>query len=151
MGRSQETFNKKEREKKKLKKKQDKQDKKEERKASAAKSQNFEEMLAYVDENGNISSTPPDPKKKKEIKQEDIQIAIDKHENVDPSEDVREGTVIFFNESKGFGFIKDSQTQESIFVHIQGLIDPIQAKDKVSFQITTTPKGYSAVDVRAIH
>ena len=64
MGKSQETFSKKEKEKKRIKKKQDKDQKKEERKANAVKGKTLEEMFAYVDENGNISTTPPDPNKK---------------------------------------------------------------------------------------
>ena len=64
MSKSQETWNKKEAEKKRAKKKQDKEQKKEERKANAGGSSSFEDMLAYVDEYGNITSTPPDPLKK---------------------------------------------------------------------------------------
>lgn len=150
MGKSQETFNKKEKEKKRLKKKQDKEEKKEERRANSNKGQSFEEMLAYVDENGNISLTPPDPKKKKTIKQEDIQIGISKHEGVEPPEDIRRGIVTFFNESKGYGFIKDQQTQESIFVHIKGLVDPIKEKDKVTYEIEMTQKGPNAVEVKTV-
>lgn len=150
MGKSQETFNKKEKEKKKQKKKQDKEEKKEERKANAKKGQTFEDMLAYVDENGNISSTPPDPKKKKAVKQEDIQLGIAKLEDAEPAETIRKGTVTFFNESKGYGFIKDQQSQESIFVHIKGLIDPIQEKDKVTFEVEKTPKGPNAVRVKKV-
>ena len=65
MARSKETFNKREKEKKRLKKQQEKREKMEERKANAQKVSSFEQMLAYVDENGNLSSTPPDPKKRK--------------------------------------------------------------------------------------
>ncbi|HSY62922.1 MAG TPA: hypothetical protein VK796_13650, partial [Cytophaga sp.] len=68
MSKSQETWNKKEAEKKRAKKKQDKEQKKEERKANAGNSSSFEDMLAYVDEYGNITSTPPDPLKKIVIK-----------------------------------------------------------------------------------
>ena len=65
MGKSQETFNKKEKEKKRLKKSQEKQQRREERKLKPKGG--FESMMAYVDENGNISDTPPDPLKKKKI------------------------------------------------------------------------------------
>ena len=71
MARSSETFNKKEKEKKRLKKHQDKREKAEDRKANSDKGKTLEEMLAYVDENGNISSTPPDINKKKKINSED--------------------------------------------------------------------------------
>ena len=75
MGKSQETFSKKEKEKKRLKKRQEKLAKREERKSNPKKS--FEEMIAYVDENGNLSDTPPDlTKKKKPIKAEDIELGI---------------------------------------------------------------------------
>lgn len=60
MARSKETFNKREKEKKRLKLRQEKQEKREERKANTAKGKPLEEMLAYIDENGNISSVPPD-------------------------------------------------------------------------------------------
>ena len=65
MGKSQETFNKKEKEKKRKKKKQEKQQRKEERKANSGGGE-LENMMAYVDEFGNITETPPDPTAKKE-------------------------------------------------------------------------------------
>ena len=73
MGRSQETFGKKEREKKRLKKKQEKGLRKEQRKANATGG-DFESMLAYVDENGHIVDTPPDPAKRTKIKAENISL-----------------------------------------------------------------------------
>jgi hypothetical protein len=59
MAKSKETFGKKQKEKQRLKKRQDKQQKMEERKANSKKGKSLNEMLAYVDENGNLSSTPP--------------------------------------------------------------------------------------------
>src|SRR5437899_1216434 len=117
MGRSVETFSKKEREKKKFKKQQDKKEKAEERKANSDKGKGLEDMMAYIDDNGNISSTPPDPSKKRKIITEDIQISVPKQGNLPPEDLIRTGVVSFFNESKGYGFIKDLQSQESIFVH----------------------------------
>ncbi len=58
------------------------------------------------------------------------------------------GTVKFFNTDKGFGFIKDDQTQEDIFVHISGLIDTIQEDDAVSYDVEQGQKGLNAVSVR---
>jgi hypothetical protein len=79
MARSSETFSKKENEKKRLKKKKDKEQKKEERKANEGKAKSFDDMIAYVDEFGNLSSTPPDPTKKKAvINVDDIQIGVAK-------------------------------------------------------------------------
>mgnify|MGYP003575784669 CR=1 FL=1 len=149
MAKSTETFNKKEKEKKRLKKQQEKRERSEERKASSNKGKGLEDMLAYVDENGNISSTPPDPNKKKKINAEDIQIGVAKQEAVE-YETVRQGTVTFFNESKGYGFIKDSQTQESVFVHINGLAQPIKENDKVTFETEMGQKGLNAIKVTKV-
>ncbi|MFN6945873.1 MAG: cold-shock protein [Cytophagaceae bacterium] len=150
MAKSRETYNKKEKEKKRLKKKQEKSEKKEERKANSSKGNDLEDMMAYVDENGNISSTPPDPTKKKAIiNHENIKIGISRQEDIEV-EAIRKGTVSFFNDSKGFGFIKDHETQESVFVHINGLVDSIKERDKVTFEVEMTPKGASAIGVKLI-
>lgn len=58
------------------------------------------------------------------------------------------GTVKFFNDSKGFGFIKDSQSNEEIFVHISGLIDDIREDDEVTFETAQGKKGLNAVNVK---
>lgn len=145
-----ETFSKKEKEKLRQKKRKDKQEKKEDRKATAQKGQPLELMLAYVDENGNIVSTPPDPRKKKQINEEDIQLGAAR-QTEGPAEDViRQGVVTFFNASKGYGFIKDLQSQDSVFVHINALTEPINEQDKVTFSTTMTPKGANAVDVKKV-
>lgn len=150
MGRSQETFSKKEREKKKQKKRQDKEEKKEERKAQAKKGKSLEDMMAYIDEDGNISATPPDPKKKKVFKQEDVQIGVPKLEDRDPADLIRKGVVAFFNDDKGFGFIRDLETQERVFVHVNRLSVRIKENDKVSFEVEMGPKGPAAVNVTLI-
>ena len=69
-----ETFGKKEREKKRDQKKKEKERRKADRKANAKPGKTLEEMMAYIDENGNITSTPPDATKKKVIKESDIVI-----------------------------------------------------------------------------
>ncbi|MEP6676041.1 MAG: cold shock domain-containing protein [Ferruginibacter sp.] len=148
MARSQETFGKKEKEKKRLKQRQDKQEKKEERKANGTKARSLDDMMAYIDENGNISSTPPDPNKKKVFKQEDMQIAVPKYVPGEEADAVRTGIVTFFNDAKGFGFIRDLQTQESVFVHINQLSAPVKENEKVSFEVQMGPKGASAVNVQ---
>jgi cold shock CspA family protein len=148
MGRSQETYNKKEKEKKRLKKKKEKQQKKEDRKAGSEKGKSLEDMLAYVDEEGNITSTPPDPSKKRKIKAEDIEIGVSRKEDPDPADLIRKGTVTFFNGSKGYGFIKDHDSQESIFVHVNGLTEPVNEGDKVIFETEMGQKGLNAVRVK---
>jgi len=145
MGKSQETFKKKEKEKKKLKKRKEKQAKKEERKAAGT--QDFDDMIAYVDENGVIVDTPPDPAKKEKVKAEDIVLGIPpkSEEDIDP---IHHGKVEFFNDEKGFGFIKENETNEKYFVHVTGLIDEIQENDKVSFELEQGKKGLDAVRVK---
>jgi len=141
-----ETFAKKEKEKKKAKEKQDKAEKMRDRKANNTKGKNLEDMMAYLDENGNISSTPPDPKKRKEIALEDIQLGAAKFK--EPEEVIRTGTITYFNESKGYGFISDSQSKENVFLHVNQLSQLVKERDRVTFEIERTPKGLSAVRVK---
>ncbi len=144
-----ESWNKKEREKKKQKEKQDKAERMKERKEKGGKS-GLDDMMAYVDENGNISDTPPDPSKRKEIKLEDIEIGVPQY--VPPTEEelTRKGKITFFNHAKGFGFIKDQQSQESIFVHANNLSGEFKENDKVSFETEMGPKGPYAVNVKLL-
>lgn len=149
MGRSQETFGKKDNEKKRAKKKTEKEERKAERQANAKSGASLEEMFAYVDENGNITSTPPDPTKKRVIKDEEIQISVRKQEDREPEDTQRSGAVTFFNTSKGYGFIRDAQTQESIFVHANALGGlTLHENDKVTFEVEMGPKGPNAVRVK---
>jgi cold shock CspA family protein len=148
MGKPIETFSKKEREKKKFKKQLDKKDKAEERKANSNKGKSLEDMMAYIDENGNITSSPPDPNKKKIMNAEDIQIGVPKQENLAFADPVRNGIVAFYNESKGYGFINDLASQESIFVHANGLTQAIQENDKVTFETEQGAKGLNAIKVK---
>ena len=150
MAKSKETFDKKEKEKKRAKQRQNKAEKMEERRANAKKGKSLEEMMAYIDENGNLSSTPPDPRMKKVFKQEDMQIGVPKYDPADAPDPVRTGVVTFFNDTKGFGFIKDMQTQESVFVHVNQLSERICENDKVNFEVQMGPKGASAINVKKI-
>lgn len=63
---------------------------------------------------------------------------------------MKEGIVKFFNESKGFGFIKDKSTSEEYFVHVSGLIDKIKQDDEVSFELKQGKKGLNAVNVKLL-
>lgn len=147
MARSTETFNKKEREKKRQKKSLDKKEKAQDRKANATKGKSLDEMMAYIDEYGNITSTPPDPSRKLKVNSQDIQIAVPKQETI-VEDIVRTGIVAFFNEAKGYGFIKDMQSQESIFVHANALSEPIKENNKVTFEVEPGQKGPTAVKVK---
>ena len=150
MAKSQETYSKREKEQKKLKKRQEKEEKREERKANSSKGKTFEEMLAYVDENGNLSSTPPDPNKRKVINLEDIQLGARKQEVIEPADIIRKGTVTFYNDAKGYGFIKDERSQESIFFHANGLLSQVKERDKVSFEVEMGQKGPNALKVTLV-
>lgn len=147
MGRSQETFSKKEKEKKRIAKRKNKEEKKEERKANNLSGKGLDDMLAYVDENGELVDTPPDPNNKVEVNLADIQIGIPKEEDREPVEVIRKGIVSFFNEAKGYGFIRDLKSQESIFVHINALKEPLKENNKVTFEVTKGPKGLTAINV----
>jgi cold shock CspA family protein len=147
MGKSQETWNKKEREKQKQKARKEKEERRKERKQNA-KDGNLENMLAYIDENGNISPTPPDPRKKIVVNAEDIEIGVPKQKPIDPKDLIRKGKVTFFNDAKGYGFIRDHQSGESLFVHVNSCAEPIQQHSDVSFEIEMGPKGASAVNVK---
>ena len=147
MGRSTETFSKKEKEKARLKKAKEKKEKAEDRKANGSKGKSLEDMMAYIDEHGNITSTPPDPSKKIRINAEDIPTGVAKQEDV-PYDAVRNGIVSFFNEAKGYGFIKDMQTQESVFVHINSLTEPLKENNLVTFETEQGKKGLSAINVK---
>jgi cold shock CspA family protein len=137
-------------EKRRLKKKKEKDQKREERKANAKKGQSFEDMIAYMDENGNITSTPPDPTKKRDVRPEDIVIGSRNVQTQGSEDPIKKGRVTFFNNAKGFGFIKDSQSGEDLFVHINSVLQPIQENDMVTFESERGPKGMNAVRVKKI-
>ncbi len=58
------------------------------------------------------------------------------------------GTVKFFNDSKGYGFIREDDTQKEYFVHAKGLIDQISENDQVTFELQEGRKGLNAVNVK---
>ncbi len=151
MAKSQDSYNKKEQEKKRKKKNEDKLERKEQRKAEKAKggTKTLEEMFSYVDENGNLSSTPPDPSKKKVIRVEDIVLGVPFRDDT-PMEVIRQGQVKFFNDEKGYGFIIDAETKDSVFVHINNISGTIRENDKVTFEVEMGPKGPNAVRVKLI-
>ncbi|GET28822.1 cold-shock protein [Prolixibacter sp. SD074] len=63
---------------------------------------------------------------------------------------MNKGTVKFFNDSKGFGFIKDEDSSKEYFVHSTGLIDNIRENDEVTFELREGQKGLNAVDVKLV-
>jgi cold shock CspA family protein len=141
------TFNKKEREKKKRQKKKAKAERREERREQET-SGKLDDMIAYVDEYGNIVDSPPDRSEEEEIKAEDIVVGVPPKEEEDLSED-RQGKISYFNEDRGYGFIND-QSGERYFVHVSELKEPVNEGDKVTFGVEKGPKGLVAINVELV-
>jgi cold shock CspA family protein len=136
--------NKKEVEKQKQKKRQEKQRRKEERKANGASS--MDDMIAWVDANGNLVDTPPDiTEKKDDIDIDDIAIATPKKVEEDPT---MYGRVEFFNDDKGFGFIKDKNSTNKYFFHISNAPDEIKIGDNVTYELERGRKDMVAVKIQ---
>ena len=140
-------FNTREKEKKRQKKREEKEKKRQARRAEA-KENGGGIPFAYVDQYGNLTDTPPEPGEKEEIDASSIELGIPKKEDVEEEFDpIRKGKVAFFDNSKGFGFIMDTETQEKHFVHVSGLIDQIAENDKVVFELEKGQRGMNAVRV----
>ena len=138
------TVGKRENEKKRLAKREEKLKKKESRKLLGASS--FDDMIAYVDENGMITSTPPaNDNRKEEINPDEIIIATPKKEDEDPV--ILRGRVEFFNEARGFGFIKNLSGVEKYFFHVNNVVSKIAENDIVTFDLERGQKGLNAVNI----
>lgn len=140
------SFGKRENEKKKQAKRLEKQKRKEERQAAGPSS--LDDMIAYVDENGNITDTPPELREKEEVKLEDIAIATPKKEETEP--EIAKGRVEYFNESKGYGFIKDLSSGEKYFFHISVAPAAIAEGNTVTFETERGTRGMNAVRIAII-
>jgi cold shock CspA family protein len=143
MGRSI-SYNKRELEKKREQKRQEKQKRKVERKANAGDG-SLENMIAFVDENGVISGTPPDPENRQEVDTESIAVSTPpKEKREDP---ILKGRVEHFNRDKGYGFIKDTGSIEKYFFHISNAPDEISEGDLVFFELEKGQRGMNAVRI----
>jgi len=60
------------------------------------------------------------------------------------------GTIKFFNNSKGYGFVKDNEDDKEYFIHVSGLIDDVKENDEVSFELQEGKKGLNAVNVKLV-
>jgi len=145
-----ETWNKKERERKKRQKMKEKLEKRDERKSANKGNKGLESMLAYVDEHGNLSDKPVDPRKKIVINAEDIRVSVPRQDEIAPGDQLLVGIVTLFKTDKGYGFIKNLENQESYFFHVNSLVDPVKENTKVNFQVEKSPKGLTAINVRAV-
>jgi cold shock CspA family protein len=148
MGRSQESMQKKAVRQKKEKKRKDKEKRRLENKEQDKNT--FDDMIAYVDEFGNILESPPDPSEKEEVELEDIEVSVAKSDPNEVVDVLKNGVVSFFDESKGFGFIRDLDTDQRIFVHVSNLNEAIKENNMVTFEIGKGPKGPTAMNVSVV-
>jgi len=141
------SFNKREIEKKKQSKRQEKQQKKDARKASGVSS--LDDMIAYVDENGMITDTPPDLTKKEEIDIENIVISTPKKEELDEPAELK-GRVEYFDTSRGYGFIKNIDNTDKYFFHMSSLQEEVAEGDIVYYELIKGIKGLNAINIRIV-
>jgi cold shock CspA family protein len=137
------SFGKRENEKKKQAKRLEKQKRKEERQAGGTSSP--DEMIAWVDEMGNIVDTPPEQRKPSEVKLEDVAIATPKKEDVET--EPLKGRVEYFNGDKGYGFIKELASGEKYFFHISAAPADIAEGMIVTFELERGTRGLNAVGI----
>lgn len=138
------SFSKKENNKKKTKKQQDKLQRREDRKTNNNKGKSLDDMIVYVDVNGNFTSVPPNLQNR----EEDLARAKKASNNANVNEDtVFNGTVTYFSE-KGYGFITEEGTGENVFFHQAQLSQPIKKHDKVSYKKEATLKGDRAIEIK---
>ncbi|WP_232826055.1 cold-shock protein [Chitinophaga alhagiae] len=121
------------------------------RKLNNDKGKSLEDMLAFVDENGNLTPVPPKSANEGAGLHELATVARNRATpHAPPAEPARTGVISFFNTSKGFGFIADDNAKESVFFHANQLLGPVKEKDKVSFERERTSRGYNARNVKPV-
>ncbi len=148
MAKPKETFGKKEQTKKKLQKRQEKEERKLERKSNSQKGKELQEMFAYVDEHGNLSSRPALPGSKPAARAEGADHW--QYNSKDGDTAIRVGVLEYFDTAKGYGFIRDTASKERIFVHSTALLSPVELADRVSFVVQRSPRGLTATDVKLV-
>ena len=140
------SFNKRDLEKKKEQKRKEKQQRKEERKTVGVSS--FDDMIAYVDENGMLSDTPPNPDKKHRVVAADIAVSIPKKEEID--DELLKGRVAYFNPDKGYGFITETGGVNKYFFHVKNAPERIAEGNMVTFEPERGQKGMNAVRIELL-
>lgn len=138
------TFRKKEVRKRQIEKRREKELRREAKRNETPDT--FEEMIAYVNPNGVITDTPPNPEDYREVKLEEIEVSIPTDLEI-ASESELDGHVKFYNEDRGFGFIKDKESVEQYFFHISNAPEDIERNDHVTFRLEDSPRGLNAVEV----
>ncbi|RAJ08340.1 cold shock CspA family protein [Chitinophaga skermanii] len=142
------SFSKKANQNKRAKAKEDKAAKMRDRKLNNNKGKGLEDMLAYIDENGNLSSKPPKETTEFEIDASDM--TVKEITPNAPKDTANTGIVSFYNSAKGFGFISVKGSSDRIFFHNRNLLQPVQENDHVTFEVERTARGNSAVDVKKV-
>ena len=137
------SFSKKENNKKKAKKMQDKALRREDRKSNNNKGKTLDEMIVYVDVNGNFTSVPP------HLQDKEADLAKAKREaaNTGGDENGNYTGIVTYVSEKGFGFITEDKTRENVFFHKDQSGTSISKNDKVSYKKEHTAKGYRAVEI----
>lgn len=147
MGRSQETFGKKEVRNRKEKKRKEKAEKRAIKKTEGKKT-TFEDMIAYVDEFGKISSTPPDADKRIPVSAETIELTATRNKPENKQGFLRKGVITYFSQAKNFGFIRDLDSGERVFLHSSNLLEPVEENSIVEYEMGKGPRGASANKVK---
>ena len=140
------SFSKKENFKEKLQKQKAKAIRREDRKNTNDKGKSLDDMIMYVDANGQLTSTPPDNSNKSVIDLDNIQLGAAPIQEEDP---IKSGIVTFFSD-KGYGFITEDNSKENVFFHSNNCVDIIKKGNKVSFEKERSPKGFSAINIKII-
>lgn len=141
------SFFKKENQKKKVKKRQDKVLKREDRKTNNNKGKSLDEMIIYVDVNGNFTETPPHLQKK----DSDYPNFDNLNKNSQDKDTLDYTGFVKFLSDKGYGFITNDKTQENIFFHSAQLTEIVQKNDKVKYRKEDSLKGFRAVSIKKIN
>lgn len=140
---------KKELEKKRERKKQEKAMKREERKSNNDKGKPLEDMMVYVDENGQLTDVSPD----KQVRSAPRAAGGGPRKltfEEEAAESSCEGIVTLLFSDKGYGFISEQGSRSNVFVHLSQVSGELKLKDKVSFEKRNSPKGIVATNVRKI-
>ncbi len=140
------SFSKKENNKKKQKKQQDKISRREERKTDNNKGKSLDDMIIYVDINGNFTSLPPHLQNREE---DSAKAKRAKKAQADMATSDFSGVVSHMSD-KGYGFITEKNSNETIFFHFGQLNEPVKKHDLVTYKKEQTPKGYQAADIKKV-
>jgi len=140
------SFSKKENFKKKVQKAKEKAQKREERKTVNNKGKSLDDMIMYVDANGQLTSTPPDNSNVEEFDINNIQLGA---APIEAEELVKTGIITFLSD-KGYGFITEDSSKENVFFHTNNATEVLKKGNKVSYEKEKSPKGFSAIDIKIV-